>query len=66
MIVCSLIIPGGIEKRTVSGAVARHGECDCRALFSNPFYSGEKKGVWEGPFLKEGGKDSFRALLTYY
>ena len=55
MIGYSVVIPFRDVLGTVFGAVARHGESDRRALFPDPFYSGKKKGVWDGPFLKEGG-----------
>jgi len=45
----------GIFGQGICSAVARHGECNSRAFFSNPSYPGKKKGMRQGPFLKEGG-----------
>jgi hypothetical protein len=49
------VFPFSIFFGNVSRAVTRHGECNRRTLFADPFYSRKEKSVRYGPVLKEGG-----------
>jgi hypothetical protein len=50
-----VVLPFSFIFRNVTSAVTRHGECNRRTLFADPFYSRKEKGVRYGPVLKEGG-----------
>ena len=62
---CADVHPVSVGSLTIFRAIARHGQCDSRTFFAHSFYAGKQKGVGDGSFLKEGGKNSNGAILIY-
>ena len=57
--------PFSVEALTVLRAIAGHSQCNRSMFFAHTFYAGKQKGVRNVSFLKEGGKNSNRAILIY-
>ena len=57
--------PFSFDSLTVLRTITRHGQCDSRMFFTHAFHAGKQKGVRDGPFLEEGGKNSNGAILIY-